>query len=78
MVMREGLVLALAGVALGSLLAAWATKAIGSMLFEVSARDPIAYGAAAPVLLLVAVGACWLPARFAACVEPVTALNAAG
>src|SRR5918997_2935336 len=60
MVVREGLVLGLAGIALGGLLAAWATRALGSMLFEVSARDPVAYGAAAAVLLLVAVGASWL------------------
>src|SRR5687768_1253765 len=45
MVVREGVVLALIGIAVGGLVAMWATKALGSMLFEVSARDPVAYGA---------------------------------
>jgi ABC-type lipoprotein release transport system permease subunit len=48
------------------------------MLFEVGQRDPVAYGVAAGLLLLVAVGAAWLPARAAARVEPVKALAAAG
>jgi putative ABC transport system permease protein len=78
MVVREGIVLALIGLLLGGVAAFWSTTVLASMLFEVGARDPIAYAGAALLLLLVALGASWLPARTAARVEPVKALSAAG
>jgi len=78
MVVRQALVLAAVGVILGGIAAFWATRVLGNMLFEVGARDPIAYATAAALLLLVALGASWLPARRAARVEPIRALAAAG
>ena len=75
MVVSQALWLALAGVAIGTVLAFWATRAIAQLLYSTSARDPVAYGLAAAVLLLVAVGASWIPARRAARVEPIRALG---
>jgi ABC-type antimicrobial peptide transport system permease subunit len=70
--------LAIAGVALGGLAAFWATRVLGTMLFAVGARDPISYVGAAVLLLVVALGAAWLPARRAARVDPISALAANG
>ncbi|MEX2154327.1 MAG: ABC transporter permease [Gemmatimonadaceae bacterium] len=78
MVVRQALALAVLGIIVGGVTALWATKVLGSMLFEVDARDPIAFAAGAAVLLLVALGASLLPARRAARVEPVRALTASG
>ncbi|HJU75131.1 MAG TPA: ABC transporter permease [Gemmatimonadaceae bacterium] len=78
MVVRQAVVLALIGITVGGVAAFWATRVFGSMLFEVGARDPIAYATAAVVLLLVAVAAALLPARRASRVEPVKALATAG
>ena len=78
MVVSQALVLASVGVVLGGVAAFWATRVLGNMLFEVGARDPIAYAAAAALLLLVALGASWLPARRATRVDPVKALASSG
>ncbi|MGH7693391.1 MAG: ABC transporter permease, partial [Gemmatimonadaceae bacterium] len=78
MVVRQAAVLALVGIALGAVGAWWATKVFGTMLFQVGARDPVAFIAAAAALLIVALAASWLPARRASRVEPVKALAAAG
>lgn len=78
MVVRQAATLALVGIAIGAVGAWWATKVFGTMLFQVGARDPIAFIAAAAALLIVALAASWLPARRAAQVEPVKALAAAG
>jgi putative ABC transport system permease protein len=77
MVVGQALLLALAGVVIGGALAAWATRVLQSMLFEVGARDPVAYVAAAVVLLAVSVAAAWLPARKASRVDPIKALAGA-
>jgi predicted permease len=76
MVVGQALVLAIIGVALGGISAFWATRVLANMLFAVGARDPIAYAVAALLLLVVALGAAWLPARRAARVDPMTALGA--
>jgi putative ABC transport system permease protein len=74
MVVREALTLASVGVAVGGVAAYWATQTLRSMLYEVDARDPVAYVAAAVVLVLVAVLASTLPAGRAARIDPVRAL----
>ena len=63
---------------IGGVAAFWATRVLGTMLFQVGARDPIVYVAASLVLLIVAVAASLLPARRAAGVDPVRALGAQG
>ena len=76
MVVRQGLVLATGGVALGLLAAFGLSRVMASLLFGVSATDPLTYGATAVALVAVAVLASWLPARRAAGVDPSTALRA--
>ncbi|HVS62827.1 MAG TPA: ABC transporter permease [Thermoanaerobaculia bacterium] len=75
MVLREGFRLALAGSLLGLILAAGAARLLAGFLFEVSASDPLVFGASFLLLFTVAVGACLGPARRAARVDPLQALR---
>jgi putative ABC transport system permease protein len=77
MVVRQAVTLAVIGVVLGGVGAFWATQSLRSMLFEVDARDPLAYAAAAGVLVLVAAIAATLPALRAAKVDPVRVIGSA-
>ena len=77
MVVRQAVALALVGVALGGIGAWWATQSLRTMLFQVDARDPWAYGLAALILVLVAATAATLPARRAAQVDPVRVIGSA-
>lgn len=74
LVVSQAVILALLGIAIGSTAAYWAMQALRGMLFEVGARDPVTFTAAAIVLLLIALAAATLPARRAARVDPVKAL----
>jgi predicted permease len=75
MIIREGVVMLAAGVAIGLFLAAATGKLLAGMLYQVGALDPIAFSTA-PVLLGVAtLIATWLPARRATRVSPMTALR---
>ncbi len=64
-----------AGLAAGVAVAFFATRAVASMLFETTARDPITFAAVAALLGATALLAAWLPARRAARVNPVVALR---
>jgi putative ABC transport system permease protein len=75
LVMRQGAGLTGAGIALGLLGALAATRVLESLLFGVSARDPITFAALAAVLALVALAATWLPARRASRVDPILAIR---
>jgi putative ABC transport system permease protein len=75
MVVRDGARLALIGVGLGLAGALLATRALGSMLFGVSATEPLVFAAASALLLLVALAASWIPARSATNVDPLHALR---
>jgi putative ABC transport system permease protein len=65
----------LAGVLVGLVGSFFATRAIQSMLFEVPARDPWTFFVVLPMLLLIALGAAWIPTLRAARVDPMTALR---
>jgi putative ABC transport system permease protein len=65
----------LAGALAGLAGALFATRAIHSMLFEVPARDPWTFLVVLPVLLLIALGAAWIPTLRASRVDPMTALR---
>ncbi|MDP3001050.1 MAG: ABC transporter permease [Bryobacterales bacterium] len=75
MVMREALLLAAAGTALGVPAALAATRLVQSNLFGIKPNDPATIAGAAAVLLAVAAFAAWIPARRAARVDPLTALR---
>jgi putative ABC transport system permease protein len=76
LVIREGLLMALAGVTLGIGLALAAAGRLSQLLVDVTARDPLAFAAAATLLIGVAVAASYVPARRATKVDPLTALRA--
>jgi putative ABC transport system permease protein len=76
MVLREGLTLAFAGVAIGLVFAVGLARLMASLLYGVSPVDPLTYGAVAAALVAVAAAASWLPARRAARIDPMTALRA--
>ena len=75
MVMRQGLTIASAGVAIGALLGLGAAKAIAGALYGVSFVDPIAWTASIVTLFLVAAIANFVPARRASAVDPSVALR---
>jgi len=76
LIVRHGMRLALSGVAAGALAAAWLTRFLASLLFEVRAGDPITFAGVALLLLAASALAAWLPARRAAAVDPMVALRA--
>lgn len=75
LVLREGLILTLIGVAIGLGLGFGAGRLLSSMLFEVSAADPLIFVTAPLFLAAVALLACYIPARRAARINPITALR---
>lgn len=75
MVLKQGLVLALAGVAIGIGAAFGLMRLLRTLLFEVSTNDVTTFALVASVLFVVALLACYLPARRATKVDPLTALR---
>ena len=75
LVISRGLRLTTAGIVIGTIAALLLTRLMGNLLYKVSPRDPIAFGAALIVLIAVALIACFLPARRATRIDPVRALR---
>ncbi len=75
LVLRNGMMLALIGVAIGLTAAYWLTRLMTRLLFGVSPTDVLTFGVVAGILLLVALFACYLPARRATKVDPLEALR---
>jgi ABC-type antimicrobial peptide transport system permease subunit len=67
---------ALVGVVLGLIGAFGATRLAASMLYGITPRDPLTFIGVVALLVLVALGASWLPARRATRVDPMIALRA--
>jgi putative ABC transport system permease protein len=75
MFMREGSIMLVSGVALGSLLAIGTGKILSGMLYEVGALDPVAFIFAPLILAIAALFATWLPAWCATRISPMAALR---
>jgi len=75
LILRQGLLLAAAGVAVGVALAFMLTRFLGSLLFDVRPVDPVTFVCVACLWMLVSLAACYLPARRAMRVDPVVALR---
>jgi ABC-type antimicrobial peptide transport system permease subunit len=73
--LRPGVILTLTGVALGLAAAQGATRLMASLLFGVSPADPITFVGVPIALAFVALLACWIPARRAVRIPPVSALR---
>jgi predicted permease len=74
MIYRQSIRIVAAGLAIGLVVAVLAAQTVGSFVI-VSVKDPSTYGIVVAVLALVALASCYLPARRAMAVEPMTALR---
>ena len=75
MIVGQGLRLALIGVAIGIAGALALTRFLSSLLYGVRPTDPLTFIAVSQVLIVVALAACYIPARRAAKVDPMVALR---
>ncbi|HKQ75165.1 MAG TPA: ABC transporter permease [Blastocatellia bacterium] len=75
LVLRQGLRLVIIGVAIGLSLSLVATRVLAAALFGISPTDPLTFGVVTLLLGLVALLACWFPARRATKVDPLVALR---
>jgi ABC-type antimicrobial peptide transport system permease subunit len=75
MIIREGLTVSLTGLLFGLVGALWLARAGSSLLFGVTATDPVTFTTVSLLLIAVAAAACYFPARRATEVEPSVALR---
>ena len=75
LVLRQGMWMTLAGLVAGAVLALASARLVGGMLVGLSGRDPLILGGAAAFLAAVALAACYLPARHATKVDPISSLR---
>jgi putative ABC transport system permease protein len=76
LILRKGMMLAGIGIAIGLAGASAATRFLGSLLYDIKATDPLTFAGVSVFLLIVALMACYIPARRAASTDPMTALRA--
>ncbi len=75
LILVYGVRLVVIGVAVGLMAALWLTRSMGSMLFGVSPHDPLTFGSVTVLLVAIVLLACYIPARRASRVDPITALR---
>jgi putative ABC transport system permease protein len=75
LILGQGAKLAVLGLGIGLVLALLLTRLMASLLYNVSATDPLTFGGVAIILLGAAVTACYIPARRAMRVDPIVALR---
>jgi ABC-type antimicrobial peptide transport system permease subunit len=75
LILKQGLVLAITGVALGVVGALTLTRAMEALLYNVQPTDPATFAISALLLVAIAAAACYLPARRATRVDPIIALR---
>jgi ABC-type antimicrobial peptide transport system permease subunit len=75
LVLERGVMLTVAGLAIGLVAAFAITRLLSKLLFGVSATDPVTFFGVAMLLGLVALAACWIPARRATRIDPLVALR---
>jgi ABC-type antimicrobial peptide transport system permease subunit len=78
LVMSRGLRLTVAGIVIGIVAAVMLTRLMADLLYKVSPRDPIVFGTAFIILIVVAFIACFVPAWRATRIDPVQALHEQG
>jgi predicted permease len=75
LILRDGMLLVGLGAGIGLVGAAAVTRVLRNLLFGIAATDPVTYGGAAVLLIVVALAACYVPARRAARTDPMVALR---
>lgn len=75
LVVRDGMTLALAGIGIGLALAVWLTRLMSSLLFGITPTDLTTFVGVSGLLVVVALLACFIPARRATRVDPLVALR---
>ncbi|HEX3703027.1 MAG TPA: ABC transporter permease [Vicinamibacterales bacterium] len=75
LIVGEGMLVGAGGIVAGLAAALAITRTIGGLLFAVPAHDPLTFGGVAAVLAIVALAACFVPARRASRVNPIVALH---
>ena len=77
MVLRDGLVVSIAGTALGLVIATAALRPVATLLHGTTTTDPVVYASVAVVVLVASLVASWIPARRAWRADPLEALRSA-